>query len=251
MLVSLSGYRVAVQDYAQRLQYANQTIAVIERAQRQERRLQRAYREARNRQDSIDLGSAGTQFAPPEWVAAETQFSDQLYFLIVALRQVLRGRNLMEHFGYEMPAFRQDALIQSWRNVEEHWDDPPKGKPIWSLTAWRLESDEVEPGLSHTGAEKLSMASGLRMKWVRKDLRALQGAVGKVSEREWDHCYLAPDEAAAILGITLHELANLDHQPMHLDFEGELGLRYWREAVEARKEGWLAPPRWTEEGWLD
>jgi hypothetical protein len=83
------------------------------------------------------------------------------------------------------------------------------------------------------------------------DLRALRDAVGKVSEREWEHCYLTPDEAAAILGITPKELANLVHQPMHLDFGGELGVRYWREAVEARKEGWLTPSRWTQEGWLD
>lgn len=89
------------------------------------------------------------------------------------------------------------------------------------------------------------------MKWVRKDLRALRAAVGNVSEREWEHCYLTPDKAAAILGITPQELAELEDQPMHLDFEGELGLRYWREAVEARKEGWLTPPRWTDEGWLD
>jgi hypothetical protein len=89
------------------------------------------------------------------------------------------------------------------------------------------------------------------MKWVRKDLRALRDAVGKVIEREWEHCYLTPDEAAAILGITPKELANLVHQPMHLDFGGELGVRYWREAVEARREGWLTPSRWTpkKDGW--
>jgi hypothetical protein len=118
-------------------------------------------------------------------VAAEAQFSDQLYFLILALRQVLRGRDLMEHFGYEMPAFRQAALIRSWRNVEEHWHDPAKGQPIRALAAWRLESDEVEPGLSRSGAERLSRVSGLRMKCVGKDLRALRDAVGKVSQREW------------------------------------------------------------------
>ncbi len=237
----------AVQDYAERLRYANETITLIERARRQERRLQRAYRQMRRRQDSIDLASAGTKFAPPEWVDAETQFSDQLYFLVVVLRQVLRGRDLMEQFGYEMPAFRQAALIQSWRNVEEHWDDPAKGTPIRALAAWRMESDDVEPGLSHSGADKLSEASGLRMKWVRKGLRALRDAVGKVSEREWEQCYLTPNDAAAILGITPEELADLEHQPMHLDFEGELGVRYWREAVEVRNVGWLIPPRWIEE----
>jgi hypothetical protein len=240
----------SVQDYAERLRYANETITLIGRARRQERRLQRAYRRKRDRQDSIDLTSKGSKFAPPEWAEAETRFSDQVYFLIVALRQVLRGRELMEYFGYEMPAFRQAALIQSWRNVEEHWDDPAKGPPIRAMAAWRFESDEVEPGLSHSGVNKLTQVSGLRTKWVRKDLRALGDAVGKVSEREWEHCYLTADDAAAILGITPEALANLEPPPMNLDFEGELGVRYWREAVEARQEGWLIPPRWTDEGWL-
>lgn len=205
----------------------------------------------RDRQESIDLSATGSKFAPPEWVEPETQFRDHLYFLVVALRQVLRGRELMEHFGYDMPAFRQAALIQSWRNVEEHWDDPAKGRPIRALTSWRSESDEVEPGLSHAGADKLDEASGLRMKKVRKDLRALREAVGQVSEREWEHCYLKPDEAAAILGIAPEELADLRPRPMHLDFEDDLGLRYWREAIEARRQGWTTPPRWVEEGWAD
>lgn len=42
----------AVQNYAERLRYANETIMLIERAQRQERRLQRVYRRMRDRQDS-------------------------------------------------------------------------------------------------------------------------------------------------------------------------------------------------------
>lgn len=127
-----------VKDYAERLRYANETITLIERAQRQERRLQRAYRQMRTRQDSVDLASGSSKFAPPEWAEAETQFSDQLYFLVVALRQVLRGRDLMEHFGFEMPAFRQADLIQSWRNVEEHWDAPAKVSPSgrWRHGAW-------------------------------------------------------------------------------------------------------------------
>ena len=94
-------------------------------------------------QDSIDLASTGSKFDPPEWVDAETQFSDQLFFLVVALRQVLRGRGLMEHFGFEMPSIRQAALIQSWRNVEEHSDIQPREHPSarwrpggWSRTRW-------------------------------------------------------------------------------------------------------------------
>ena len=73
---SLRRYRGSCAGLRRTVAVRQQTITLIERARRQERRLQRAYRRMRNRQDSIDLASAGTKFAPPEWVAAETQFSD-------------------------------------------------------------------------------------------------------------------------------------------------------------------------------
>ncbi|KAA1426452.1 hypothetical protein [Nocardioides antri] len=237
-----------VQDYADRLGYANQTIAHIERAQRQERRLQRAYRKMMAKHEAIDLSETDSRFAPAEWVEPLTKFEDELYFLVVELRQVLRGHDLMEHMGFPMPTFRQADLIESWRDIEEHWNDPPKGKEIWAFKKWRSVSEEEEPGLSLSGAGKLREASGLRMKWVRKDLQVLHEAVGEVSEREWDHCYLTPDEAAGMLGVTTQELEAMDPPPVHLDFEGDLGVRYWREGVEARREGWIYPPRWIEEG---
>lgn len=79
--VPLSVATVAVvQGYAEPLRHANETITLIERVRRHEPRLQRAYHRMRNRQGSIDLASAGTKFTPLEWVAAETQLGDQLYF---------------------------------------------------------------------------------------------------------------------------------------------------------------------------
>lgn len=238
-----------MQDYAERLRFANQTITHIERAQRQERRLQREYGEMCEAQASIDLASTGSKFAPAEWVEADQRFQDQIYFLIVALRQVVRGQELMEHYGYEMPRLRWSGLVQSWRNVEEHWDDEGRGRPIRAREAWRYESDEAEPGLSYAGNDELTDASGLAIQDVREDLAHLRKAVGRVSEMEWEHCYIRPTEAAAILGITTEELAGMKNPPRSLDFEEDLGLRYWREAVEARKEGWTTPPRWVREDW--
>ncbi len=232
-------------DYAEQLRYANETIAHIERAQRQERRLQRAYRRMMDKHEAIDLKATGSKFAPPEWVKPITKFDDELYFFIVELRQVLRGREVMKHLGFDMPEVRQAGLVEAWRNVAEHWDDPPKGTPIRAMEHWLTESDDDEPGLSYSGDNKLREVSGLRLKRVRKDLRALRAAVGEVSEREWLHCYITPAEAAEILAISTDDLAAMEHPPKHLDFEDEGGVRYWREAVEARKEGWLLPPRWT------
>lgn len=178
------------------------------------------------------------------------RFDDDLYFLVVALRQVSRGRELLEHLGHPMPPLRQDALVRAWRNIEEHWDDPGRGEPISALKAWAQESDEVEPGLTHSGTDKLHTASGLRIKWVRKDRRAPRKAVGAVSETEWHHCYITAEEAAAILGMPLEEFDRLLPPPMNLDFEGEDGVRFFREAVEARAAGHLLPPRWVQQGWV-
>lgn len=172
-----------MRDYAERLRYANQHIEHIELAQRQERRLQRAYGKKQRKQDAIDL-AATAGFAPPASVASEMRFSD---------------------------------------------------------------SDEEEPGLSYSGTAKLREASGRRMTRVRQDLSTLRVAIGTVSEQEWDHCYITPDEAAEILGTTVEGLDAMAYPPRSFDFGDELGLRYWREAVEARKEGWLDPPRWADE----
>ncbi|MEJ7634982.1 hypothetical protein [Aeromicrobium sp.] len=236
-----------MKDYAEALRYTNESIAFIERALRQERRLQRSYK----RLQSVAVNTEGSAWAPPEYGEAVSRFEDQLYFLIVVLRQVVRGRELMEHFGFPMPQVRQAALIQSWRNIAEHWDDPPKGIPVRSMKSWTQESDESHPGLSHTGAGgRLRTASGLNVRKVRKDLRVLRAAIGEVSEAEWHHCYITEDEAAEILGLSTQDFLSMSSPPMSMDFEGDVGVRYWREWVEARAAGHLAPPRWLAEGWV-
>lgn len=193
----------------------------------------------------------GVGVGASEYGEAVSRFEDQLYFLIVVLRQVVRGRELMEHFGFPMPQVRQAALIQSWRNIAEHWDDPPKGIPVRSMKSWTQESDESHPGLSHTGAGgRLRTASGLNVRKVRKDLRVLRAAIGEVSEAEWHHCYITEDEAAEILGLSTQDFLSMSSPPMSMDFEGDVGVRYWREWVEARAAGHLAPPRWLAEGWV-
>jgi hypothetical protein len=235
-----------VKDYAETLRYANETTALIDRALRQERRLQRAYRRLRE----AELAVEDSRWAPPAYVEARVLLEDELYFLVVALRQVLRGRELMEHLGYPMPEFRQSALVRSWRDIEEHWDDPSKGNDIWAMKLWARESDEEHPGLSLGGADKLRLASGLDMKHVRKDLKAMRRAAGDASEKEWCHCYITNVEAADILGMSVEEFDALTSPPLHLDFEKDGGVRYWREAVEARLQGHTVPPRWVEQGFI-
>jgi hypothetical protein len=44
--------------------------------------------------------------------------------------------------------------------------------------------------------------------------------------------------------MTMEELEELNNKPMHLDFGGSAGLRYWRDWTEARRDGRLVPPGW-------
>lgn len=53
--------------------------------------------------------------------------------------------------------------------------------------------------------------------------------------------------------MSLDEFVQLQPLPKHLDFEGEGegGVRFFREAVEARGAGHRLPPRWAQEGWVE
>lgn len=236
-----------MKDYAYVLRYTNEALVHIARAGRQEKRLQRAYR----RLERTPIGVEGSRWASASYGRASARVNDETYFLMVTLRNVLRSRELMEHFGHPMPEFRQARLIQAWRNIDEHWGDPPRGKEIWATKAWGEESDEVEPGLSTTAlGDRLHTISGLNLRRLRKDLRRLKRAIGEVSNREWYHCYVTADEAAEILGMNLDQFHALPVQPMSLDFGGRDGVRYWREWVEAQAEGHVVPPRWLENGWV-
>ena len=181
-----------------------------------------------------------------QWVQAYRRFEDEGYFFIMSVSHAIKGCELLERRGSPMPKFRQRVALRDWRNVEEHWDDPGNGRPIQSLADWRVVSNERAPGLSFSGADKVTRLSGIRVRWLRQDLRGLRQAAGSVSEREWKRCYIAPIEAASILGITVSELEGMPHPPLSHDFGAGLGRRYWREWVDARANGELRPPDWDD-----
>jgi hypothetical protein len=183
---------------------------------------------------------------PLRWVRAHQHLEDEIYFLVVAVSRAIKGRELLEHRGAAMPGFRQRDAVMAWRDIAEHWDEPGKGMDLRALNRWRLESNEIEPGLTFGGGDKLTHVSGVKVKWLRQDLRALRQAAGLVSEKEWDYFYIHPQQAAGILGVSVDDLQTMSNPPLSHDFGGEHGIRYWREWVEARTKGSLVPPGWAD-----
>jgi hypothetical protein len=70
--------------------------------------------------------------------------------------------------------------------------------------------------------------------------------VGHGAWKEWDYCYITPQQAAGILGVSVDDLQTMSNPPLSHDFGGEHGIRYWREWVEARTKGSLVPPGWAD-----
>lgn len=229
------------------LLWANLCIERIDRALRQLKRLQKAYAKESRESDRLyeKHGNELPRPMPKSWNDLQARFEDHLYFFILTARQALKAVWVLEQRGEAMPAVRQEAHLRAWRDYLEHWDRPARGESDKAGDTWRAVSDEEEPGLSYGGVgRRLHGISGVRLKKLKKDLKRARRAAGFVSEREWDYCYITADEAAGVLGISRDEFESLQSKPMHMDFGGDLGVRYWREWVEVRRDGVLVPPAW-------
>jgi hypothetical protein len=177
----------------------------------------------------------------------EARFQDHLYFFILTARQALKASWVLEERGEPMPAFRQQVQLRAWRDFLEHWDPPARGKPHRAGEGWQKVSDEEEPGLSLSAlGSRLHEVSGVKLKKLKKDLESAREAAGAISVREWEYCYVTAEEAAGILNVSLAEFEGMPLQPTHMDFgEDDGGVRYWRDWVEARRDGRTIPPGWA------
>lgn len=227
------------------LLWANLAIERIDRALRQMKRLQEAYASLCADEDRLRGPHGYPQPMPKSWTDLKAVFDDHLYFFIIAARQAVKAAWVLEERGETMPRIRQGEIVRSWRDYEEHWDAPARGEPHRAKERWQKYSDEEEPGLTYSGqGDKLTWVSGVRLPRLRKDLKAVRKAAGAVSDREWYYCYITATEAAEILDMTLEEFEGQPSKPMHMDF-GEDGVRYWRDWVEARRDGRIVPPGWA------
>ncbi|GGF56961.1 hypothetical protein GCM10011519_33630 [Marmoricola endophyticus] len=194
------------------------------------------------------------RFLPESVTDLQEQFDDDLAFFVLAARQALKAAWVLEQRGEAMPPFRQQQELRAWREYVEHWDAPARGAPDRAGNKWRSLSSEHEPGLSHSSmGNELTEVSGVRVDWLAEDLRAARRSAGVVSEREWAYCYIDENEAAMILGISVQEFLSISPRPPgRFDFgtdNGYPGVRYFRDWVEARRDGLLYPPGW--EDWVE
>lgn len=231
--------------------WANLCALRIARALRQHDRMQRAFRKMEKEGERIfeAYGSEGTMVMPKSFTDLSAVFDDHRYFFIVAARQAVSATEVLIERGEAMPAIRHKAEVLAWRNFEEHWDSEGRGQVLRARARWEEASTEVEPSLTYSSrGYVLTTISGISLKALRKDLRAALKAARAVSEREWLHCYITAAEAAEILGMTLEEFEAMPNKPTRMDFsavdEPESDVRYFRDWVEARRDGTGIPPGW-------
>jgi hypothetical protein len=228
------------------LLWANLAVERIDRALRQMKRLQKAYAALCAEEERLRGPDGYPQPMPKSWTDLKAVFDDHLYFFIIAARQAVKAAWVLEQRGETMPRIRQGEVVRSWRDYEEHWDAPARGKPHTAKEKWQTYSDEEEPDLTFSSdGDKLRRVSGVRLPSLRKDLKAVRKAAAAVSDREWNYCYISAAEAAEILGMTLEEFESEPSKSTHMDFGGEDGIRYWRDWVEARRDRRLIPPGWA------
>lgn len=233
---------------SQSLLWANLSIERIGRALRQYKRLQQAWRKFSDEEERLheEYGEQTPGSMPKSWTDLRAKLEDHVYFFVLTSRQALRASWVLEQRGEQMPQFRQQDRLRAWRDYLEHWDNPARGMRDRAGEDWRKVSDEAEPGLTYSGADEVTRISGVRIKRLRKDLKKARKAAGLISEREFDRVYITAAEAAEILGMSLAEFESLDRKPSHLDFGGDIGVRYWRDWTEARRDGRLIPPDWND-----
>jgi hypothetical protein len=227
---------------AEALKWAQISVERIDRALRQLERLRNAFRRVSEEGDRVrSERPRGTLEMPKSWTDLNTEYHDHLYFFIVAARQAAKAAWVLKERGEDIPDVGQFEMVKAWRDYVEHWDAPARGASSKSVDAWQAVSREEEPGLT-LGAwgGELSHVSGVQLDRFQRDLEGALAVATAVAEREWDHVFITPAEAAEILGLTEEQLEARRYKPTHVDFGGALGVRYWREQVEREHD--LAKP---------
>jgi hypothetical protein len=148
-------------------------------------------------------------FYPESLQRLSDQFADEVYFMILAAKQAVSARDVVVSEGLDLPPIRQEQGIVAWRDVLEHWDDPPlRGKDIRALRRWEDFNQGTSPGggwssvMSEDGAtHTLLEISGVKLNWLRRDLQAVLSAVDHHLDELFEQRWLDPDAAAAYLGL--------------------------------------------------
>lgn len=223
------------------LLFINLAIERIDRALRQEKRMQRAYRAHRKQSDRLRGRKPAP--APKPWTRSRQRLDDEVYFAIVAVRQAIAARRVLVHLGHDVPEIRNEAALVAWRDVLEHWDDPPAGKRLRASAQWRKLSEDVEPGLSFAGyGDEVTLMSDVSVEDLREDVKALRKAAVDLSRQAFDETWLTAERAATLLGV---DSDDIPRGIFHMEFP-KLGVRYSRDWVDARVAGEQVPMNWQQ-----
>ena len=231
------------------LMWSNICIERIDGALRQLKRLQKAYA-GHSRASARHFEKWGNTRPQPtkKEEALRASLDDHLYFFVLTSRQAIKAAWVLQVRGEQILPIRQESHLRAWRDYLEHWDRPARGASSQAQHEkyWQNVSEESAPGLTFGGVgDRLRTVSGVKIRKLRKDLKQARKEAGVVREREWDYCYINAEEAARILGMSLAEFEEMPRKPPHMNFGDDLGVRYWRDWVEARRDGKAIPPGWV------
>jgi hypothetical protein len=169
----------------------------ISRALRQEQRVQAAYAAETAEKRRVEF----VRGRPPASVMAlDTEFRDELYFLLVAVRHAVLSHKVLAEKGFTVPAIRMEAALVSWRDIEEHWDDDARGVPVRAKKKWAQSGAQGDPGSWMTAnAEGITDFNGISVIELRQDLEALLQAVKDLEQEAFEADWPTPEEAAAFM----------------------------------------------------
>lgn len=218
------------------------------RALRQLKRLRRAQAAVSRYEAELNEAAGNPGEMTITHTHLHTKSSDHVYFFVVSAQRAVKAAETMRRIDPHFPQIRQSNLIGPWRHFEEHWEDPFRGQEIRALSEWSKASDDVEPNLSASYVcETITHISGVDLNQLKRDLKAAKRTALSIQNELWEHLYLSPTEAAALLGCRESDLRRIPLQSFDAGGanDGVDNVRLFREQIESlRDSGDLMPKSW-------
>jgi hypothetical protein len=217
----------------------------VSRALRQERRMQSAH--VAEIAETKRLGHV-RGFVPDSVQELIWEFQDELYFLIVAVRQAVSSRTVLVERGFDLPSIRNEQGLVAWRNIYEHWDDTVRGKSVGAERKWLESGAHGEPGSSwsYNGDDRITEMSGISIVDLRTDLRALRDALLVYEQEAFEMDWPNREQAAAFMHMDLEKfdrLASWGVATMDWSHRGA-GVRLQQSDLDAWKAKLIAQNDW-------
>lgn len=212
------------------------TSAAVMRAQRAVRQLDRVHRANATCLDERERTGHRSGWVPESLAQAEAELEDQLYFLSLTVRHVIRVRWVLERRGFERvpPILKEDAWW-AMRDMQEHWHEDLLGQHLNARRRWQGTSgNEQDPGHAKEWLEdELLSIDGLNLRQLRHDLIALRDWAVTEHDAAFDAMWLEDDAAADLLDLNADEFEQLKPTLDYAIFPDPVGVRWPRGRVSA------------------